>query len=520
VTTFRIVCALLVLAGLLLAVTAFLFIDANPQSMQPVRQVASDAEVQDQIHDFCGACHIVPTPDLLPAPSWPDEIRNAYRRYEESGRTDLTLPDQAEMTDYFCRVAPKHIVINDAPAPDVNSVQFEPESISLRRADSTAAVSFLNILKPSSAQPIARPALLLCDMTGGWFHRFEWDKNHWSSSPLCQLKHPDHVIACDFDQDGHQDFLLADLGTLGASDELMGKVILLRSLGTPDSFEQITIADSLGRVADAQIADIDGDGDNDFIIAEFGFEKAGALFWLETKSISRGHPTTERHLIDARHGAIHVSPTDLDGDGDLDLIALISQEHESIIACVNDGQGHFVQGTLYQADSPSFGSSGMELVDLDQDGDIDVLFTNGDTLDKFQLRPFHGVHWLENRGSSQFEYHLITLLPGAARAISTDLDRDGDLDLVAVAYAPSVLKHQFRPRVFDTVIWLEQTETGQFQRHSLERSGDGHMAVTAADFDGDGDTDLAVGEASFDPSSRRWLTIYWNQLVNPVNKDR
>ena len=403
------------------------------------------------------------------------------------------------------------MIISDAPECRESPVVFQSESLDMNKRGQTAAISYLTIDSGSSGEGESLTRLVVCNMEGGGIDRLTWIDGRWSSARLAKLKHPDHLVACDFNRDGVPDFLVADLGTLGATDDLLGAVTLLCATGKMDSYEPIPVQDGLGRVADAQLADLDGDGDDDFIVAEFGFETVGRVLWLETLNITNGRPETRLHVIDARHGSIHVKPTDLDGDGDLDLISLISQEHESIMAYFNDGQGGFTSQTLFQASSPSFGSSGLELADLDGDRDLDILFTNGDTLDKFQLKPFHGVHWLENCGSNVFEYHHLAVLPGAVKAIPCDLDGDGDLDVAAVAFCPSVLKHQDRPRIFETLIWLEQTSTGQFERHSLERSGDGHMSVAAGDFNNDGNLDLAVGEASFDPSARRWLTVYWNR---------
>ena len=85
-----------------------------------------------------------------------------------------------------------------------------------------------------------------------------------------------------------------------------------------------------------------------------------------------------------------------------DIVALITQEFEEIVAFVNRGEGHFERHLLFQALNPSFGSSGIELVDLDGDGDLDVLFTNGDGFDQSEAKPYHGVQWLENLGDMRF----------------------------------------------------------------------------------------------------------------------
>jgi hypothetical protein len=50
-----------------------------------------------------------------------------------------------------------------------------------------------------------------------------------------------------------------------------------------------------------------------------------------------------------------------------DFVALISQEHETIVAFINEGGGRFRKQTLYSAPHPGWGSSGIQLVDLNGD---------------------------------------------------------------------------------------------------------------------------------------------------------
>ena len=123
------------------------------------------------------------------------------------------------------------------------------------------------------------------------------------------------------------------------------------------------------------------------------------------------------HIVDKRHGAIHVPVCDLNGDGKPDFVALISQEHETIEAFLNEGDGRFRKETIYTGPHPAFSSSGIQLVDLNGDGRLDVLYTNGDSLDSEYLKPYHGVHWLENRGTFPFVQHSLTTMAGVELVI-------------------------------------------------------------------------------------------------------
>ena len=64
---------------------------------------------------------------------------------------------------------------------------------------------------------------------------------------------------------------------------------------------------------------------------------------------------------------------DLNKDGRPDFVALISQEHETVVAFLNEGNGRFRKETIYTAPHPAFGSSGIQLIDLDGQG-IAVVF--------------------------------------------------------------------------------------------------------------------------------------------------
>src|SRR5262249_20622661 len=152
--------------------------------------------------------------------------------------------------------------------------------------------------------------------------------------------------------------------------------------------------------------------------------------------------------------------------------------------------GRFQKRTLYRAPHPGYGSSGIQLVDLNGDGKLDVLYTNGDVLDPpFLLKPYHSVQWLENKGDLQFTHHPLTQMYGVHRAKAADLDGDGDLDILAVSFLPEGNFKERKERKLDAVIVLEQTARGVFARHSLETESCDHVSCAVGDIFGSGRQD-------------------------------
>jgi hypothetical protein len=153
----------------------------------------------------------------------------------------------------------------------------------------------------------------------------------------------------------------------------------------------------------------------------------------------------------------------------------------------------------------------VDVADLDGDGDLDVILSHGDMLDDFMLKPYHGIQWLENRGGFPFVDHSLAALSGVHGARAVDLDRDGDLDVVAGAFVPPPRTPNASPRTpLPSLVWLEQVARGRFERHTLEVGGR-HVSVDAADYDRDGDVDLVVGNFASDKEA--WVEVWENLTV-------
>jgi hypothetical protein len=271
------------------------------------------------------------------------------------------------------------------------------------------------------------------------------------------------------------------------------------------------LLENVGRVADVRAADFNGDGRVDLVVAVFGWRQSGEILYLENQASNELPLRFLVHRLDERHGTIHVPVADLNHDGKPDFVALISQEHETIVAFLNEGAGRFRKETIYTAPHPVFGSSGIQLVDLDSDGDLDVLYTNGDSLDTpYVLKPYHGVQWLENRGAYPFVPHRLLDQYGVSCAVAADLDGDGRCDIAVVSFLAADVYPQRQKLKLPAVTLLMQTAKGSFTPYTLESATCDHLTCAVGELDGNRRPDLVVGNFIRGYANSDVVTIWKN----------
>jgi len=273
------------------------------------------------------------------------------------------------------------------------------------------------------------------------------------------------VAVADIDRDGWPDIESSALAS--------GETRWFENDGaSPPGFASALVGTDPGANS-VQIADLDSDGDPDLLVVAGA---SGAIREYENDGATP--PGLAGSSLATNLGTVSdAAAGDLDSDGDVDIVVPVYQEG-TLVRLENDGASP-PTFTLWLVGDGAHGAAAVELVDLDRDGRLDVL--SAQDLDG-------DVRWFDNDGGGLTgftERSVGTGTPEARAARAVDLDRDGDLDVVVASAGD------------DTLVWFESDGAANpgFTRHDIDTAASGVSDVAVADFDLDGDLDIAAALA-------------------------
>ena len=290
-------------------------------------------------------------------------------------------------------------------------------------------------------------------------------------NPLSFLLH-------DADADGDEDYVLGP--NFGAGG--LVRVVDNDGFGNLTPGSEVAVSPSDGFVGTMVKGDVDNDGITDVVAAVVSIQQPNALNVF--RGDGQGGFSLATVVSVGEDAVTALALRDLNGDANIDLVAVVNIA-DSIVVYQGDGLGQFtLVGSLPTVD----GTTGSIVVeDVNGDGLLDLIATT-------EVMPGTGagahLEMFLSTAPLMFQSPLrVPCGPGARGLAASDLDGDGNVDF-AVGNGATIAPGQWT----DEVSLLFGDGQGGFSIPVIRESGSFPATIAATDIDGDGDTDLVVGD--------------------------
>lgn len=299
---------------------------------------------------------------------------------------------------------------------------------------------------------------------------------------------PESIFAIDIDGDGDMDVLSSSY-----NDDKIAWYENTDGLGT---FGSQRIIGNLNYAYSLYATDIDGDNDIDVIASSvFG----NIVVWYENID-GAGTFGTQQFIGTSTPQVYSAHATDIDGDGDKDLLSASWSDNKIAWYENTDGLGTF--GTQQVITTNTIAANLVYSADLDGDFDMDVIsgsYNDGK------------IAWYENTdglGTFGTQQVITTNALEINSVFTIDMDNDGDIDILSASRDPN------------KIAWYENTNgLGSFgTQQIISTAVNVPKSVYACDIDNDGDVDVlsaSIGNGTGDGK----IALYRNSTPLSVNEN-
>lgn len=255
---------------------------------------------------------------------------------------------------------------------------------------------------------------------------------------------------------------------------MAGTAAVASQASAPRSFDRVLLLETTSETsASVSLGDIDGNRTLDVILAK---GRHWPLLDQVLRNDGQGHFATQP-LSDAPDRTYSAALADLDGDGDLDIVASNDKPDRKLIY-LNDGAGHFrVSGTFGEA---AWNTRYVTVADVNGDQRPDLIVANRSS-NPAAPRPSYVCL---NDGAGAFPACTPLATQSATIIVASDLDGDGRTDLVV----------PHRDGGQNLIFWNDGTGTFRAPPSPLGPPASRIRAAAAADINGDRVIDLVVGD--------------------------
>lgn len=485
--------------------SGLLFVSLN--SCRSGQEKKDESSVQNALtgkqlaQQYCTGCHMSVSPTMADKESWDMHILPAmapklgipvlkgnqyYQVASDKDTTGISYMDWMKLVAYFNDMAPEKLDSKQVAEP----LQTTWSIFTLQKPDTLsepATTTYVGI-EPNIHHIYSANAIT--NKVYEWGTQLKPIGSFTTSSPVTKIVFSDKTTQT-----------LTCIGSMRAEDILNGEVVEI-SLNNKRKKVSKTVFSGLLRPVQADSGDFNKDGHLDWVVCSFG-HNTGSLDLFTYNADLTFTKTAIREIA----GATQTVIKDFDQDGWLDIMALFASGDEGIWLFSNNHKGGFTSKNILRF-PPIYGSTSFQLVDFNKDGKLDILYTCGDNSDYSRiLKPYHGVYIYLNQGGFTYKQSYFYPVNGCTKALATDFDLDGDLDIASIAFFGDLVN---KPE--ETFIYFEQTQSLQFRPCSVPIHQYGRwICMDVGDVDADGDIDIVLGNYSRGFINQKETKHYWSK---------